>query len=264
MKKVLKAVGLGILYLLVFEVVQVMVTMMASLVIAFLHPYDYTSTVYSYINLIGALADFVCIGALVFIIKIRGKSIKVETGIKAIDWKSALACLVGGIALVILVNNILAMLPIPDRVWEEYAESSMSLLAGPKWAQILFTVIAAPLCEEIVFRGLVFNSCRKAMPQMAAVMVSALFFGIVHGQLLWISYAFACGFFLAMAYCNTGSLLGCILMHIGVNGFSQFAPETWDLTGWGWLIVSAIILVGTYVIMRPVKAIYNETKEVEL
>lgn len=262
MKKAFKALGIAILYLLIFETVQTVVSIAASVAIAvFCDPTEFVSAVYYFTNMLGVVADFICIAILLLIIRAFGKNIKTELDINPINLKSALACLVGGIALVVLVNNVLAFLPIPESVWQEYADASQALMEGPKWAQIVFTVIAAPLCEEIVFRGLVYNNCRKGMPMAAAVIIGALLFGVVHGQFLWVCYAAACGFFLIMAYNNTGSLIGCLLMHMGFNGFSQFVPESWDMTGIGWTIISAVVLVSTYVIMRPVKAIDNDTKE---
>lgn len=263
MNRVLRTCIFAALYVLTFEGVQYFVASVALVVIRFFSA-DYVTTYFYFANFIGAVADGLCVILLMAVLRARGADIRREIGFHMVDWRSALACVASGIALVIFVNNILSILPIPEGWWADYADSVENLSAGPLWAQILFTCIAAPVCEEIVFRGLLYNTCRRGMPEAVAIIVGALGFGIVHGQFLWVSYAAVCGFFLIMTYNNTGSVFGSLLMHLGFNGFSQFAPSGWNPVGIGWLVASCVILVGSYVIMRPSKVLESKISEAEL
>ena len=263
MEKTFKAILYALFFVFAFKGVQIIIAYLGLLVIYKANFVDYQGAYSYYSNIISSVADLLCAFMLIMLVRKLGKDVKVEIGLNPIDWKSALASVIGGIALIIFVKNVLDLIPISDRVWQEYGNASMTISTGPEWAQILFAVVAAPICEEIVFRGLVYNNCRNVMPKALAIVFAALCFGAVHEQVLWISYATVCGFFLIMAFNNTGSLLGSLLMHMGFNGFSQFAPKGWELTGTVWLIISAVILVLSYVIMRPVKKIDN-TQEVGL
>lgn len=82
----------------------------------------------------------------------------------------------------------------------------------------LAVLAAAPLGEEMLFRGLAFGGLRKRYGVWpAAVMVSAVFAG-VHLQ----ASAFLPIFFLSMMLCwlvhATGSLLPCVACHFAYNG----------------------------------------------
>ncbi len=261
MKGFVKAIVYTVVCVLIFECVQVLVSYGALVIIRMIAGADFASVYYYHINIIGAVADFLCIALLVLFLSRLGLDVRSELNLNPINMRNALACLVAGVAMLIFVNGILTILPIPDNWWADYSDASQSLAEGPFWAQVLFTCLAAPLCEEVVFRGLIYGNCRRNMPMAPAVIIGAAAFGIVHGQFLWISYAMVCGFFMIMAYNNTGSLWGSILMHIGFNGFSQFAPADWDISGPQWLIVSIIVMVGAYVVMTPANIHKKQNKE---
>ncbi|MBE6635448.1 MAG: CPBP family intramembrane metalloprotease [Ruminococcaceae bacterium] len=106
--------------------------------------------------------------------------------------------------------------------------------------------ILAMLCvgflEEIIFRGLLFESMRRDNPR-AAVIVSSITFGIGHiinlvngsgaeviPNLLQIIYATAAGFMFVMIYCKSGSILCCIAFHGLFNALSVFAEESVGMT----------------------------------
>lgn len=80
------------------------------------------------------------------------------------------------------------------------------------WA-ILSTVVAAPLLEEILFRGLIFESCRERFGRGAAVLVSALLFGLIHVVPVQMINAFVVGLILGYIYLKTNSLLSVIILH---------------------------------------------------
>lgn len=78
---------------------------------------------------------------------------------------------------------------------------------------ILSTVVAAPLLEEVLFRGLVFESCRERFGSAAAVFVSALLFGVIHVVPVQVVNAFVVGLILGYVYLRTHSLLSVIILH---------------------------------------------------
>lgn len=64
---------------------------------------------------------------------------------------------------------------------------------------LLFGLIA-PVTEEIVFRGLLFNRMRRYYPHAAAVLVSGALFGLYHGNLVQGLYGGCMGILLAYVY----------------------------------------------------------------
>jgi membrane protease YdiL (CAAX protease family) len=82
--------------------------------------------------------------------------------------------------------------------------------------QVLLIVVAAPVSEEICFRGMLYGGLRERLPRIGAALVSALIFGGLHA-LTGISAVpplIAFGFVLALLYEKTGSIVPGILLHM--------------------------------------------------
>jgi membrane protease YdiL (CAAX protease family) len=85
---------------------------------------------------------------------------------------------------------------------------------------LLVTAVAAPLCEEAFFRGMLFRLLRRRLPLWAAVLLSAMAFGLAHASPT-VSFALLpvftyMGVVLAVVYARTGSLTNSVLLH-GLN-----------------------------------------------
>ncbi len=83
------------------------------------------------------------------------------------------------------------------------------------WLSVL-AVVAAPLFEEFIFRGLVFRGLRRSMPFVAAAVVSAAVFALVHPPVS-VAPVFVLGLAAAWAYERSGLLLAPILTHMVYN-----------------------------------------------
>jgi membrane protease YdiL (CAAX protease family) len=82
---------------------------------------------------------------------------------------------------------------------------------------LLVTAVAAPLCEEAFFRGMLFRLLRRRLPLWAAVLLSASAFGLAHASPT-VSFALLpvftyMGIVLAVVYAWTGSLTNTVLLH---------------------------------------------------
>ncbi|NLJ30945.1 MAG: CPBP family intramembrane metalloprotease [Clostridiales bacterium] len=83
--------------------------------------------------------------------------------------------------------------------------------------------VIPPIVEELLFRGMVLNGLRK-FGNTFAVFGSALLFGLYHGNLIQMVFAFIAGLVMAFAVIRTGSLWTSILIHC-VNNSISFAVE---------------------------------------
>ncbi len=84
----------------------------------------------------------------------------------------------------------------------------------------LAVAIVAPIAEEIFFRGFLYGGLRGRIGVIGAVIVSALFFTILHFTLDQFIPIFVLGVFLAGLYETTGSLWPGIFLHAANNGIS--------------------------------------------
>jgi len=87
-------------------------------------------------------------------------------------------------------------------------------------------VVVAPVMEELFFRGFIQTALLGVFGQnnrWTAVLTTSVFFGVIHyGAVPWIMLPslILVGIVLGWIYERTGSLLCCILVHMGFNGFN--------------------------------------------
>lgn len=91
---------------------------------------------------------------------------------------------------------------------------------GSLWVTAIFTVLCAPVFEEILFRKLI---CDKVIKygEGCAVVLSGLIFGLFHMNFNQFFYAFFLGCFFAFVYVKTGNLKYTILLHMIINFFGS-------------------------------------------
>ncbi len=82
---------------------------------------------------------------------------------------------------------------------------------------VIAAVIAAPLCEEIVFRGYLYPVAKKFVGPWAAGVCSALVFAAAHGSLAALLPLFVFGCLLVFVYEKTGSLWAPVAVHFCFN-----------------------------------------------
>ena len=86
---------------------------------------------------------------------------------------------------------------------------------------IFSAVVLAPIAEEFLFRGAMQGYLlRRWKKPIWAISVSALVFGVVHGNLMQLSFAFVLGLVLGWVCYRTGSLVPSMLMHFVNNGLA--------------------------------------------
>ena len=99
-----------------------------------------------------------------------------------------------------------------------FSDAQIAGAGGLFKVQMLFTlaVVAAPLAEEFIFRGLVFGGLRRTMGLGASMVMSAALFAIVHPPASMLP-VFVLGLGAALLYDRTRSLLAPVLMHAVYN-----------------------------------------------
>ena len=98
---------------------------------------------------------------------------------------------------------------------DDVSGDSRSFLSLGLWA-IPLAVIAAPVFEEFIFRGLIFGGLRRSFGVWPATLASAAVFAILHPALA-ILPVFAMGVCAALVYERTHSLLAPMLVHAVYN-----------------------------------------------
>ncbi len=82
--------------------------------------------------------------------------------------------------------------------------------------QVLLIAIAAPISEEVCFRGMLFGGLRQRLPRLAAALIAALIFGALHAVtgISAVPPLIFFGFVLCLLYEKTGSIVPGIILHM--------------------------------------------------
>lgn len=86
----------------------------------------------------------------------------------------------------------------------------------------IFTVICAPIFEELFFRKFIIDRLVN-FGEVPAILISGFMFGLFHGNLSQFPYAFTIGVFFGMLYVRTGKIFYPILLHAMVNFMGSVA-----------------------------------------
>ncbi|MFT5232492.1 MAG: membrane protease YdiL (CAAX protease family) [Candidatus Krumholzibacteriia bacterium] len=139
--------------------------------------------------------------------------------------KPVTALLSGLVALAALVpTSLLAQwsmsLHPPDPEWASFMAENMPSGAVETGLAILTVVILAPLAEELIFRGFIHRLASRKWGPLAATVISALIFGLIHGEPWYLFGLVGIGIVLALVYETTGSVLACWITHMVHNAVS--------------------------------------------
>ena len=131
--------------------------------------------------------------------------------------------------LVSLAGNLLINLTNLTEVSENFEQSQKLLFSGPFVIQIIGIGMIIPICEELIYRGLIFMRMRQYCNVNLAIGLSALLFAAFHGNVVQGIYGFATGVLFAYVYEKYGSLKAPVLVHVSANlmslGLSYVNPS---------------------------------------
>jgi len=204
------------------------------------------------------LTGLLTVGIICLVFLCRKKKLAKELSFRKISGGTALSAALMGFGF----NYVLGLLFLflPEEWIASYAEASDAAFTGEFWIIAVAIVIMAPLVEEIVFRGLIYTRLKKGMPVAAAAVITAVWFGVMHGHPLWIAYAALFGLVMIWIFERTKSLFGSMAFHFGYNllaAISMALPE--NIPDWVGLVMLGVgvlaSVVGVYWFLKIPKAV---------
>ncbi|MFI3318892.1 MAG: type II CAAX endopeptidase family protein [Rikenellaceae bacterium] len=120
--------------------------------------------------------------------------------------------LLWGIILLLLISvaldPLISIMPSPPEI------------KGRGVGMILSLLVAAPILEEFLCRGIILESVRRKWGLFVACILSSLFFAVLHMHPTQIINAFVVGLLLSYLYVRTNSIFAPILLHAFNNGLA--------------------------------------------
>ncbi|KMZ53346.1 CAAX amino protease family protein [Dorea sp. D27] len=148
---------------------------------------------------------------------------------KAPIWKYS-AVLLMSVAMCWGLNNLIAISGV-SAISGTYEETMEILYTPPLLIQVICLGILVPICEELVFRGLMFKRMRARAGYLQSAIYSSVVFAILHVNLVQMIYSFVLGLMLAYIYEKYGSIKAPVAAHVVMNIFSVLATK-YELLDW--------------------------------
>lgn len=121
-----------------------------------------------------------------------------------------------GVIISLAYNSLFELFSVSE-ISDGFNSVSSAIESSPVIWQILATVVAAPVVEELVFRGLIYKRLRRHYNAVLCALVSSIVFGITHGNIVQFLYAFIVGMALAYVFEKYNNLWAPILLHAMAN-----------------------------------------------
>ncbi len=150
-----------------------------------------------------------------------------------------------GCAYIFNIVTIVIQTLISNLTGANYIDSMEMLFEGQSLLWIFIsTCIVAPIGEELLFRKILHNKMAH-LGDKCYIITSGVLFGVFHGNLSQLIYAFVLGMIFAYLYVYTGDIFVPIGIHFVVNAIGTIMlPAAADNTA-----IMAILSVGVVVVM---------------
>lgn len=153
-----------------------------------------------------------------------------------------------------IVSFTAALFPHWLEVYEELLESA-GLDNTITISMFIYSVILAPFCEELVFRGVTLRQAKKCLPFWAANLFQAFLFGVFHMNMIQGIYAFCLGLILGYICEKSGSIYNSILLHLLFNFWGTILSQFFYIGDSAfsflfWFVFGAAMTVGGIFVFR--------------
>lgn len=151
----------------------------------------------------------------------RNSSIWEETTMywRQTSLRKALLLAGAGAGLSLFMSAVLTLVPFPGFLMGPYHEMSSQVYGVFDTLLAAVSVLAAaPVLEEMIFRGYVLNRMLKGYDsEKTAVLLTTVLFAVCHGTPLWIIYAMFMGLLMAHVSIVEDNTVYSVALHIGYN-----------------------------------------------
>ena len=233
-KGVLTALGKSLLYLLFFLAIQFLAGIIYAVIAvagaSLFHGEADAGSVLAGTETAVLFAYLLTAAAVLLWFRLRHIPLGEAVGLRRCSGWTAAFCAFCAVGLFVVVQLALTLLP---ATWMTGYNDHMERLLSNGLIPALSIAVAAPLTEELMFRGVIQPRLERAMPVWAAVVVQAVLFGVTHGTPVQMAYAFLMGLVFGLLRSRTGSILPGFAAHAAFNamndplGLFGGAAESW-------------------------------------
>lgn len=242
-KGILMALGKSFLYLLFFLAIQFLAGIIYAVIAvagaSLFHGEADAGSVLAGTETAVLFAYLLTVGAVLLWFRLRHKPLGEAVGLRRCSGWTAAFSAFAALGLFVAINLALALLP---AAWMTDYSEYMDVLLSDGLLPAVSIVLAGPLAEELMFRGVIQTRLARAMPAWIAVMLQAVLFGVTHGTPIQMAYAFLIGLALGFLRSRTGSILPGFAAHAAFNAMND-PLGLFSGAGGGWYALAAMAAV---------------------
>ncbi len=204
------------LILILFLILSVVVSMLLSTTIVSIIPDGILAK-----GTLQLLSYIILFGSVIILMSLFGKSRgwvvpNFMPKVGRLDLSLILLSLLMTSSISVVLEPLMEMMP------DDYLEPLYNSMQGGLWA-IGTAVIAAPILEEFLFRGVVQQNLSRFLSPIAGIIIASLIFGLIHIIPQQVITATLSGIVIGSVYYLTGSLVTVVLIHMLNNGLAYMA-----------------------------------------
>ena len=145
-------------------------------------------------------------------------------------------------------------------------EVMKQMTGGPLWSSFLVVAIFAPIFEEWLCRGMVLRGLLTKMKPVWAIVISALFFAVIHANPWQALNAFLIGLLMGYVYYKTGSLILTMIIHFVNNGTAVVLSNVESLKDYDyWIDILGkqqytLVFIASCVVLAACIAVFSRIK----
>lgn len=180
--------------------------------------------VYQYDFAVGSLAGYALLFSLVLALTVGLPRREVLALRRPPSWGRALGLAIAALVVIFVGAWIALSLSSAGDEQNLTPEGWDSSRAGAYALSLLAVVVAAPVTEELLYRGVGLSLLRARVGTSAAVAVTAVLFGLGHGLVLSLAAFVWFGVVIAVVRLRTDSIYPAFIVHAAFNAIGMTAP----------------------------------------
>lgn len=185
-----------------------------------------------YTTIMEGLAALITIPIMLFMFfkdRARDKMNGIIEAKKAPLW-TYVAVILMSVALCLGINNLFFISNLSS-LSSGYEQTMEALYSASLGIQVVSLGVLIPVCEELVFRGLMYKRMRESSGVVWAMFYTAIVFSFMHINVVQAIYAFVMAIVFAFIYEKYGSVKAPVIAHIAANTAAVFATH-YNLFDW--------------------------------
>lgn len=142
------------------------------------------------------------------------------------------------------ISSIIAL--VAPGTMDSYLENMENIMGGSQVVTFIFVALLAPVGEECVFRGLLLRKYLQWMPVVPALAIQAVFFGIFHMNVVQGLYVLIIGLAAGYTAYRCNSVLPAIFIHFVNNAMPsvlRLMPEPVLDNNLLWTVISVTVIL---------------------